>query len=477
MRYAITLLLALCVAIALPASASATKLRYIDIFEDFSDNAVDDTSVRMCWSGDHTSEAESWTIRESVGSTTPPPEDSISLVTLTGGRSTVCYTAVGLVPDWTYTFRITGNNGGDESEPGIFTVAPRTPGDFVLSGDSSEILPGSSEHGTARVAVTPRDRRWHALYERSVKGVGRGLYYSTRTRDGWTKPKLTAGAGTVDGFWLLANRGTLTAAWRSYAYRPRYRTKLSGAGFFGASHPVPTRDDVADTAIDRRGRLHMLVERFPGDVKNQRLLYTTNSSGRFRTQQLPSKPCPNVVSPPGCVPGPLLATDPVTDRIVALTQFGDVKIATKRASAKSFGAFHTVTAANKDHLVATGLTSRGGRITIGLQSSSGRVPSEGAGPLYVLTDGQLVQVPGTTADDWNMRVAASSRDRVQLAWERRSASWDRNQQGIWTAESVRDKTTGQWSIRAIRHRTVSHYDHLTSLTVDARGRALAAYVR
>jgi hypothetical protein len=89
----------------------------------------------------------------------------------------------------------------------------------------------------------------------------------------------------------------------------------------------------------------------------------------------------------------------------------------------------------------------------------------------------LVRVPGTTADDFNLLVAASSRDRVQLAWQRRSASWDLEQQGIWTAEGVRDKKTGRWSIGSIHHRTVSHYDRLSSLTVDARGRALAAYLR
>jgi hypothetical protein len=48
---------------------------------------------------------------------------------------------------------------------------------------------------------------------------------------------------------------------------------------------------------------------------------------------------------------------------------------------------------------------------------------------------------------------------------------------VWTAERVRNRKTGRWALRSVRHRSVSRYDALLSLTVDARGRALAAYSR
>ena len=89
-------------------------------------------------------------------------------------------------------------------------------------------------------------------------------------------------------------------------------------------------------------------------------------------------------------------------------------------------------------------------------------------------------MPGTSANDEGLLVAASSRDVVQLVWERHSATWDRRQQGVWTAESVRDRKTGRWSIRNIRHRTDSHYDEIIEtnpLAVSAAGRPLIAFRR
>jgi hypothetical protein len=468
-------LVAISIAVALPASASA-NLRAIDIFEDFVDSPVDATSVKMCWAGDHTAEADSWTIRRAAGAT-PPPADAPAEATIPGGTQTVCYTAAGLVTEAAYTFRITGHDAGGESEPGIFTVAARDAGSFVLSGGSSEKLPGSVDQGSPKVAVTTRDRRWHALYWRvNVPSNGYWLYHSTRSKTGWTAPELLGTAHTVQDDWLVANGGSLMAAWDSYIYRPQYRITPSGRRF-GPGHSVPTRDDLDGVALDRRGRVHLLLVRFPGDFSQQRLVYLTNASGRWREQQVQAPPCDHVSLPPGCLPAPLLTYDPVTDRLVAVTQFKSVELATKRASARKFGPFRAVAAANKLGLDATSLTAHGGTIALGLESDSGRYPEQGRGPLYAMIGGQLVRVPGTTADDFNLFVAASSRDRVQVAWQRRSATWDLAQQGIWTAEGVRDKKTGHWSIQSISHRTVSHYDHLSSLTVDARGRALAAYIR
>jgi hypothetical protein len=468
----IVALAAAAIALALPATASAT-LHAIDIFEDFADFPVDATSVKLCWAGDRTAESDSWTIRESAGST-PPPPDAFPLATIEGGKSSVCYTAVGLTTDWAYTFRITGHDASGESEPGIFTVAARTPGSFVLSGATSEMLPGSTNLGTARVAVTRRDRRWHAVYWRAnVPSQGLWLWHSTRDKTGWRKPEVVASAHTILDYWLVSNGGRLMAAWDSYIYRPKYRIMSPGGTSFGAGRSLPTQDDPEDVALDRRGRVHMLL--LTTGTSPQRLLYLTNAFGRWPEQRIPSLPCD--LYAPGCLPPPLLASDPVTDRLVAVTQFKrTIKIATKRASARKFGSFRAVASANKLGLQATSLTSRGGTITLGFDSNPGRLPGEGAGPLYAMFGSQLVHVPGTTADDWNLFVAASSRDRVQLAWQRRSASWDRGQQGIWTAEGVRDKKTGRWSIGSIAHRTESHYDLLSSLTVDARGRALAAYI-
>jgi hypothetical protein len=465
-------LVALSIALALPAAASAT-LRANDIFEDFTDSPVSATSVRICWAGDQTAQSDSWTIRRAAGAS-PPPPDAPAEAVIPGGTEGVCYTATGLVTDAAYTFRITGHDASGDSEPGIITVAAREPGSFVLSGGSSEKLPGSVDQGSPKVAVTTGDRRWHAMYWRvNVPSHGYWLYHSTKGKTGWTAPELLGTAHTVQDEWLVATGGSLMAAWDSYIYSPRYRIKPPRGNSFGAGHSAPTHDDLDAVALDRRGRVHLLLITKASDP--QKLVYLTNASGRWREQRILSPPCE--LYAPGCLPPPLLAADPVTDRLAAVTQFGTVNLATKRASARKFGPFRPIAAANKLDLAATSLTSRGGTTAIGFESNSGRLPSEGVGPLYAMFGSHLVRVPGTTADDFNLLVAASSRDRVQLAWQRRSASWDLEQQGIWTAEGVRDKKTGRWSIGSIHHRTVSHYDRLSSLTVDARGRALAAYLR
>jgi hypothetical protein len=304
-----------------------------------------------------------------------------------------------------------------------------------------------------------------------------GTFYSTRGEAGWTTPEpLTTSSDSL----LSGNAGTLAVVWNTGSYRARYRLRASGASGFGARRTVPhrsPRDNVDAAALDRRGHLHLLIDRYPGIVHKARLLYVSNASGHWPEQRLTSIPCeyPCYLRPPR------LSYDSVTDRLVAVDQYKDLEIATKRASAKRFGAFHRVRAANKLHLFATGLTSRGGRVTLGLEAhftpATGASPAKGAGPLYVMTGGRLIKVPGTSATDSNLLVAASSPTRVQLAWQRTSASWDLSQQGIWSAESIRDPKTGRWSIQNMRHRTSSHYDRLTSLTATATGQPLIAYTR
>jgi hypothetical protein len=469
------LLLAVCLVVAVPGVAGA-QLSYHDLFGiSFSDAPVGATSVKLCWGGYNSAASDSWTIRRAAG-TAPPAPDAPAEAVIPGGKIVVCYTSTGAVTDAPYTFRITGHDASGESEPGIITAAARDAGSFVLDGDSSEKLARTGENDTAQLAVTARDRRWHVIFTRSLRH-DYGTFYSTRAAGGWTTPELIT---TSSDSLLAFNAGTLAVMWDGGFYHTRYRLRAPGASTFAVRRTVPRRsyrDRVDAAALDRRGHLHMLFDRYPGIVHKARLLYVSNSSGRWREQRLTSTPCqyPCYLRPPR------LAYDSVTDRLVALDQYKDLRIATKRASADRFGAFHAVRAANKLHLFATGLTSRSGRVTLGLEShfkpETQAAPAEENGPLYVMTGSQLIKVPGTTASDSNLLVAASSPARVQLAWQRTSASWDPSEQGTWTAESVRNPITGRWSIQNMRHRTSSHYDRLTSLAVTATGQPLIAYTR
>lgn len=467
------LLGASCAVLALGAAGAAeAKLDYDALFEDgIEDFGGGATSVKFCWGGDYGEMSDSWFIRRAAGPT-PPPADARPEAKLPGGTRSACYKARGLATGKPYTFRITGHDATGESEPAFITVAARRSGTYVRNGDSLERFPWFS---FPQLAVTASDRRWHAIFPGLLSGKQHGTFYTSRGKRGWTKPQRVA--GSLDSVFAANDAGALAVIWTAEgATIPRYRLKRSGASRFTARRTIPhatVRDHVGGAALDRRGRLHVLLSR------DGTLLYVSNGSGSWRDQAITSRfPCDLSAYFQFCTRPAFLAYDSVSDRIVvAAPSTNGVAIATGRASAKTLGPLHPVAAANKRHLIATGLTSRANRVTLGLQSHPGRFPSEARGPLYVSTNGQLVRVPGTTANDWGLLVAAKSRDRVLLAWRRRSPIWDRSQQGIWTAVSVRDKRTGRWSIRNIRHRSPSHYDSLSSLAVTAAGRPLIAFKR
>src|SRR4051812_45866478 len=200
---------------ALPAALAAAALNAGDIFEDVQDYPLTPTSAALCWSGDHTEEADTWTIRRAPG-TTPPAADAPPVATLPGGTSNVCYRATGLVTDAPYTFRVTGTNASGEGEPGIFTFAARREGTFVLPSGSRPKLPRSTEYGEPELAVTNRGRRLHAAYVKSIPGRHRfGLYYSSRGKRGWSKPELVSSVDLLELDVMIASNpaGKIVTAW------------------------------------------------------------------------------------------------------------------------------------------------------------------------------------------------------------------------------------------------------------------------
>jgi hypothetical protein len=464
--------------------AAATSGRFPDPVTDwdFSETPSGATSLQLCWGGESTSPYGSWNVRIAPG-TTPPPADAPPTATVAGKPHGACYTASGLVTDEPHTVRITGNSPTGESTPVFHTFAARTPGTFVLDGRSREKLPWDPDF--LQLAVTTKDRRWHAIFPFADKRDENGTllqwtFYATRRKSGWTKPKLVAGSlNSV----LAANASSVALTWSDEMrrYRPRYRLKTAHMSAFGAQRTVPgarRRDGVFASALDRRGHLHLLTY---GRRTDGGAVYASNGSGKWHQRVIPGawgcNRVPVFFAP--CPAPPLLTYDGVSDRIVVVSQgVHRVRIASKRASARRFGALRPVGAANKRHLSATGLASRGSHTTLGLASKpASDLSGQAKGPFYVWADGQLVRVRGTTANDEDLLVAASSSGRVELAWRRVSPTWDRHQQGIWTGESVRDPRTGRWSIRNVTHRSDSHYDVLDSLTVTAGGRALIAYKR
>jgi hypothetical protein len=449
---------------------------------DFLEAPLNPRSVQLCWGGESTSPYASWNVRIARG-TTPPAAGARPAATVAGNPHEACYTASGLVTDEPYTVRITGNSPTGESAPAFHTLAARTPGTFLLAGGSRDKLPWDTDF--LQLAVTTKDRRWHAIFpfaqQRDENGtLLQWTFYSTRKKSGWTKPKLVA--GSLDSV-LAANASSVALTWSDELrrYRPRYRLKTAHMSAFGAKRKVPgarRRDGVFASALDRRGRLHLLTY---GRRADGGAVYASNGSGKWHQQVIPAawgcNRVPVFFAP--CPEPPLLTYDTVSDRIVVVSQgLHDVRLASKRASARRFGALRPLGAANRRHLSATSLASRGSHTTLGLASKpASDLSGQARGPFYVWADGQLVRLRGTTANDQGLLVAASSSGRVKLAWQRLSPTWDRSQQGIWTAESVRDPRTGRWSIRNVSHRTDSHYDVLDSLTVTATGRALVAYKR
>jgi hypothetical protein len=474
---------ALCAALALSAAAPAAAQSSSDHPFEFGPDeyAVDATSVRVCFANEARDRFDTVYVRRAPG-TKPPPSDAPPDATFTGGKESYCYNATGLVTEEPYTIRITGHDATGDSAPALITVAARESGAFVLDGPSREKFPWDIGDERLQLAVTAKDRRWHAIFpmaQKTPEGSFLSMFYSRRAKRGWTKPEFltTSLAATI-----ASSARTVAVSWSDELarYRPRYRFRGPHASHFAARRTVPgaaRRDTLGASALDRRGHLHALTY---GGRTDGGAEYRSNASGKWREQVIPAAwACTTAPFYDRCLRAPLLAYDVVTDRVVVVAQGGEsnLRVATKRASAKKLGALRPLTVANRRHLKATSLTSRADRITLGLAANEDVFQQREVGPFYVWASGQLVRLPGTTANDSNLRVAARSRDRVELAWQRGSPTWDRSQQGIWTAESVRSKKTGRWSIRNIHHRTDSHYDLLRSLAVTAAGRPLIAYTR
>jgi hypothetical protein len=368
-----------------------------------------------------------------------------------------CYTATGLETDEPYTFSIVGSNEAGDSDPGNFTVAARRAGNFVLG--SADRLPGSEEYGEPRVAFT--GRRTHAIYMKLIPDKRRyGLFHSSRGGGDWSRAQLISGEDLMqlDVMLTAGARGMVVAAWNKSGKAPGYRVKRAGARRFGRVRrlPVDGADHLDAIALDRHGHLHAIVT-------GRGLRYMTNASGRWRASRIPDSRCRSLVDN-ACFRPSLLTYDAASDRVVVVEQHDEIRIASKRADARRFGRLRPVRAANRRDLVATSVTRAGRRTTLGLQQPGG-------GPLYVQAGRRLMAVPGTNVPSSELQVAAASPNRVHIAWRRTSPSWDRGEQGIWTAQLVGG------AIRGTRHRTRSAYDRLTALTTDGRGRPLLAYRR
>jgi hypothetical protein len=445
-------------AISLTAVAPQAAAQQPSPIEDIEDIPVSATSVRLCWSGDGTEEIDTWTIRRAKG-TEAPPADAEPVATQPGDQN--CLTSTGMETDDAYTFSIVGTSDAGDTEPAAITVAARRAGNFVLG--TAAKLPGSGEYAFPRAVHT--QGRTHAIYMKPVPGRRhQGIYASSRGAGGWTEPQLITGEDLLElDMELTANaRGTVVAAWNKTGKAPKYRVKRAGASRFGHVRrlPVGRFDALNAIALDRDGALHVLVSR-AGGPKGVR--YLTNAPGRWRESQIPDSRCRSFVDN-DCVRPALLSYDPRSDRVVVVEQHDEVRIASKRADARRFGRLRPVRVANRNNLVATDVARSGRRTTLGLQKPGGS-------PLYVLSGRRLMAIPGTNRPAGELQVAAHSPNRVQVAWRRTSASWDRDEQGIWTAQLV-----GR-TIRAVRHRTDSAYDRLGSLETDRLGRALVAYRR
>jgi hypothetical protein len=474
------LLLAACLAAILAtAGVAAAKRPLGTIFEDVYDTPAGAHAVEICWGGDGLEDMDSYTIQRAKG-TRPPRARSRPIATLKGSGGNppeTCYTSTGLKTDVAYTFRIVGHSEAGETEPGIRTTAARVEGAYVLAPRSDTLLFHSAESSDAQIAFSP-GHGLHAFFSKYT-----GLFHSVRVKDGWSTPKVLAGEAYARHPRIAANAGgAAVVGWNNYMEGPGYRFKSAGEIGFGPRSTFPDQqpgDAIVGLVLDRAGHIHALIDRFDFFSPERGLHYLTDSSGSWHDQLIPDSICGEPYDE-SCVPPSLLAYDPLSDQIVLVEQSSGMRIGSKPASASEFGPLERMPAPGAGHLIAQSLTVSGGRITMGLRPYMKRTSSPSIladGPVYVMTDGRIEKLPAAGEEAPFFLVAASSPDRVQLAWSRRSPSWDLGEQGVWTAERVRNAQTGRWSLRSVRHRSVSRYDVLLSLTVDARGRPLAGYTR
>jgi hypothetical protein len=440
-------------------------------------------------------------ITMAVGTSIPPVNGS---VVHTGCADPSGQTVIGsLAPNTRYTFAIrTHYADGLVSAPDVRTAMTRSVAGYVTDNNRAthawreSAMPGSGV-GAAALAVAPSGVA-NGLFVRTSSATSSWVYYATRRPGaGWSSAVRLGWAGPARDrplFLSLGPKGRLVAAWTVSSAHGDYvvfRVRPSGTARWGSTRQIATGSALVGLAQDNRGGLHLLTS------ARHLLTYRTNVTGSWTAQNVPK------ARPYSTLSG-AIAFDPVTNRVTVAysdaspTGTTVVRVGSAAANVRGVGTYYrrasftTPTTGTQLSVAAvTGVTSYGGRITVGVR----RAGATRAAGSYVMTGtaaynvGGLTRIAGTTALDgspWMSPqlaayggpvVAAVSATRVVIAFTRLSPTWQSRGQGVFVLTRVYNPTTHRWTFTGASQTSASPYDRPVSIARDRSGHLYIAYFR
>ena len=377
-------------------------------------------------------------------------------------------------PNQLYTIAVRARDESNQmGPPATVQVTGRVPGLSAADNRADDIDRDQVRVPISEAALSgQRDGHLRAAFI----GGGKVLYTSRVRSAPWSRPISVSGDASRNGLRDAtidsAAAGDVVVAWSA---RVGVMTALRHSGKWSMHRVNFHRDDrAAGATIDGRGNVHVLVRRTT--AKGGGLLLFTRSGKHWVHSRVPNS---------GRYDRGLLAEDRSARQVVVIdrhngTNRSTIRMARVAAGNHSIGTVKTLLdrPRNSTTVEPTSVTAADGRIVLALErrSASGDTSQDGIFTLTV-TDGSAgdpVRVPHTTEVDTAPVVVAFDADHLTVSFRRTNADWSPDVVGVWVSQLVRND--GAWDAGPADRWSSSAYDVPVGAFPDDRGHLFVGYV-
>jgi hypothetical protein len=426
-------------------------------------------AVQVDWTDPDNADAQSYEVSVAQGLDTPeytPGRDQQTSQT----RVTVQLDD----PTQVYTIAVrVKDESAQVGDPATLHVTARTPG-LSAADDRAEDIDRDLVRVPISAAVLSGQRDGHLRAAYLAEGK---VWYTSRVRsEAWSHPISVSGDASRNGLRDVmidsTAAGDVAIAWSA---RVGVMTALRHSGKWSMHRVNFHRDDRATgVTVDGRGNVHVLVRRTT--AKGGGLLLFTRNGKNWVQGRFPNS---------GRYDRGLLTDDRSTHQVVVVDRHNGsnrstIRLARVAASDHRIGTAKTVLDRPRSSTTVepTSVTAADGRIVLALErrSASGDTSEDGVFTLTVTdgTTGSPVRVPHTTEVDTAPVVVAYDADHVTVSFRRSNADWSPDVVGVWVSQLTRNH--GAWEAGPAERWSSSAYDVPAGAFPDDRGHLFVGYV-
>jgi len=420
------------------------------------------SSTIVSWTDPDNGDTKNYLV--SVGEGTDTPEYNPATDAQTTQKDTRIYLSD---PTQVYTIAIRVQDKSNQvGPPAVVHATSRAPG-LSAADNRSDDVDRDRVPATISSAALSGQRDGH-LRAAFVAG-GKVLYTSRVRSEAWSRPISVSGDasrnGLRDAMIDSTAAGDVVVAWSA---RVGVMTALRHSGKWSMHRVNFHRDDrAAGATIDGRGNVHVLVRRTT--AKGGGLLLFTRSGKHWVQSRVPNS---------GRYDRGLLTEDRSAHQVVVIDRHNGanhstIRMARVAAGNHSIGTVKTLLdrPRNSTMVEPTSVTAADGRIVLALdrRSASGDSSEDGIFTLTV-TDGSAGEperVPHTNEFDTAPVVFAYDADHLTVSFRRTNANWSPDVVGVWVSELARSH--GEWDGGPAERWSSSAYDVPVGAFPDDRG--------